>query len=166
MNTSHWIRSVRGTVMMALGAFLVGCGGGGGGGGSDFPFVAGVWDGTAFQVTASTCPSTYPTFISADESFPHTINQVDGEIVLEESEGSTTPGRFTSESSFSTVPVGRTRVLQNRFVLQTQAVATYNLRSEESATVVFTLTVTIDDSVTGDSGECQISYSSEARKRG
>jgi hypothetical protein len=97
MNTSRWIRSVRGTLVMALGTILAGCGGGGGGGGSDFPFVAGVWDGTALQLTANTCPAplTPRSSISLERSFPHTINQLDSEIVLDEVDGSTYPGRFT-----------------------------------------------------------------------
>jgi hypothetical protein len=75
---------------------LASCGGGGDGG-SETRFFGGVWTGSA-SLALNTC--SLPIAQQVQGSFPHTVNQMDTEVVLDEVDGTTWAGVVEGASGF------------------------------------------------------------------
>jgi len=140
------------TLFLVLG--LASCGGGGGGGGSDVPFFGGVWTGSA-SLVRNTC--NLPVGQTVTNGFPHTVNQLDTEVVLEEAGGTTWRGIVRGTDGFLVGRSTPTSDYGNGLFCSTDAGIAYQNVEGDTGDVVFALALSCARG--SEQLNCEIAYS-------
>ena len=144
--------------LLLVALLLVSCGGGGGGG-SDVPFFGGIWTGSA-TLARNTCSLSVSQQVQG--SFPHTVNQMDEEVVLDEAGGTTWRGVVKGTTGFLVARSAPTTDIGNGVFCSYDAGIAYDDVHGDNGNVIFAFVLSCARG--GQQLNCEVAYTGTVQR--